>query len=265
MAYDINAALERLEQNLQDLDSARKQVENTVKSSNELRETVSEYVESLTRFRSELLQWEEHLKQLDGGLSAEVHNAFVTLEASCEKISAGFKASTDKTLSKFSEQNTILTERVNELNSLRQELKSAMSEITTIKDTLTNLTKVLAESQQGQDQALANIIGSVAELPVTVKGYTDDVVQQMDERHRAFNQKIEDTISKSESIIQKIDILTVSCNNIQEKCDDIKTSVDNVKQAVIDHNEVLAKSININRWITLAALIILAILYFLIK
>ena len=37
-----------------------------------------------------------------------------------------------------------------------------------------------------QDQALANIIGKVAELPVTVKGYTDDVVQQMDERHRAF-------------------------------------------------------------------------------
>ena len=262
MAYDINAALERLEQNLQNLDSARKQVENTVKSSNELRQTVSEYVESLTRFRSELLQWEEHLKQLESGLSAEVHNAFVTLEASCEKISTGFKVSTDKTLSKFTEQNKILTERVNDLNTLRQELKSSMSEITTIKDILTNLTSVLTASQQDQDQALANIIGKVAELPVTVKGYTDDVVQQMDERHRTFNQKIEESISKTESVIQKIDILTVSCNNIQEKCDDIKASLNELKQFIDNSNASISKSININRWITIIAFVILIILLF---
>ena len=37
MPYDINAALERLEKNLQNLDSARKQVENTVNASNNLR------------------------------------------------------------------------------------------------------------------------------------------------------------------------------------------------------------------------------------
>lgn len=53
------------------------------------------------------------------------------------------------------------------------------------------------------DQALANIIGKVAELPVTVKGYTDDVVQQMDERHRAFSQKLEDAISKADAALQK--------------------------------------------------------------
>ena len=49
MPYDINATLERLEQNLKDLDSARKQVENTVNASNELRQTVSDYVESITK------------------------------------------------------------------------------------------------------------------------------------------------------------------------------------------------------------------------
>ena len=42
MPYDINAALERLEKNLQNLDSARNQDENTVKASAELKSVVRE-------------------------------------------------------------------------------------------------------------------------------------------------------------------------------------------------------------------------------
>ena len=114
MPYDINATLERLEQNLKDLDSARKQVENTVNASNELRQTVSDYVESITNLRNEIIEWEEQLKQSQEGLSTQVQAAFTTLKAACDTISAGFKSSTDKTLSKFSEQTTILTERVKE-------------------------------------------------------------------------------------------------------------------------------------------------------
>lgn len=262
MPYDINATLERLVKNLKDLDSARKQVENTVNASNELRQAVSDYVESITYLRNEIMEWEEQLKQSQVDLSAEVQNAFTTLKASCDTISTGFKSSTDKTLSRFSEQNTILTERVNELNTLRQELKSAMSDITIVKDTLTKMTMVLTESQQGQDQALTNIIGKVAALPVTVKGYTDDVVQQMEERNRAFSQKFEVTISKADAALQKLDSITGACSKVQTTCDNIKGSVDDVKNAVTALNDSLSKSININRWILIAGIIILAILHF---
>ena len=208
------------------------------------------------------MEWEEQLKQSQVDLSAEVQNAFTTLKASCDTISTGFKSSTDKTLSRFSEQNTILTERVNELNTLRQELKSAMSDITIVKDTLAKMTMVLTESQQGQDQALTNIIGKVAALPVTVKGYTDDVVQQMEERNRAFSQKFEVTISKADAALQKLDSITGACSKVQTTCDNIKGSVDDVKNAVTALNDSLSKSININRWILIAGIIILAILHF---
>ena len=40
MTYDINATLERLEQNLKQLDSARKQVETTVQASEGLQNAV---------------------------------------------------------------------------------------------------------------------------------------------------------------------------------------------------------------------------------
>lgn len=46
MTYDINATLERLEQNLKQLDSARKQVENTVQASEGLQNAVAGYVAS---------------------------------------------------------------------------------------------------------------------------------------------------------------------------------------------------------------------------
>lgn len=258
MPYDINTALERLEKNLQNLDSAREQVENTVNASNNLRQIVRDYIESITELRSDLQKWEEQLKQSQDGLSTNVQDVFAALKTSCDTISTEFKFSTNETLNKFSEQNIILTERVDELIILRKELKSAMSEIVTIKDILTELTKVFKKSKENQDQALSNIIGKVVELPVTVKGYTDEVAQQMDERHKVFCQKIDDSITKAEIIIQKLDGLTETCFNVQKNCNDIRKSIDDVKNTAIAHYESLSKSININRWIIIGIIMILA-------
>ena len=47
MAYDVNASLERLEKNLQDISSAREQVQNTVKASSELQGVVKIYVDNI--------------------------------------------------------------------------------------------------------------------------------------------------------------------------------------------------------------------------
>lgn len=54
MAYDINATLERLEQNLKQLDSARKQVETTVQASEELQNAVAGYVASISNYSAPL-------------------------------------------------------------------------------------------------------------------------------------------------------------------------------------------------------------------
>lgn len=262
MPYDINAALERLEKNLQNLDSAREQVENTVNASNNLRQIVRDYIESITELRSDIQEWEEQLKQSQDGLSTRAQDTFAALKTSCDTISAEFKSSTNDTLNKFSEQNIIFTERVDELITLREVFKSSMSEINTIKDILIELSTIFNRSKENQDQALSNIIGRITELPVTVKGYTDGVARQMDERHREFCQKIDDSITKAEIIIQKLDSLTETCDNIQKTCNDVKISIDDVKNTVTVHYESLSKSININRWIIIAGIMILAALHF---
>ena len=54
MTYDINATLERLEQNLKQLDSARKQVETTVQASEGLQNAVAGYVASINSLVKEI-------------------------------------------------------------------------------------------------------------------------------------------------------------------------------------------------------------------
>ena len=265
MPYDINTALERLEKNLQNLDSAREQVENTVNASNNLRQIVRDYIKSITELRSDIQEWEEQLKQSQDGLSTGVQDTFAALKTSCDTISAEFRTSTNDTLNGFSEQNRIFTERVDELITLREVFKSSMSEINTIKDRLIELTTIFNRSRNNQDQALSNIIGRITELPVTVKGYTDEVARQMDERHRDFCKKIDDSIKKAEIVIQKLDSLTERCNNVQKTCNDIKNSIDDVKNTVTIQYENLSKSININQWIIIAGFLILMVLHFLIK
>lgn len=47
MAYDINAALERLENNLAEVESAKKQVEETIATSESLQQIIGRYTNTL--------------------------------------------------------------------------------------------------------------------------------------------------------------------------------------------------------------------------
>ena len=270
MTYDINTALERLTRNLQDLESARTQVENTVDASNELREAVIGYVKSINELYAEIRDWEAYLKVVQNNLSSEITETFVTLKDSCETISVGFKKSTDKTLRELTKQSEELQNRVKELDVLRKDLKGAMTEIGGMKSTLSNLTTVLTKSLQGQDKALADIIGNVSGLPVIVKGYTEDVVQKMDKRHHEFTEKLDFLNEKGKANIEKLDVLISKCDAIQKTgstvqmaCSNIQGAINEVKGAVTDMQITLPKSITLNRWIIIFGIIVLIVLHFL--
>lgn len=56
MAYDINAALERLETNLAEVESAKKQVEETIATSESLQQIIGRYSESLSSKSEEIIE-----------------------------------------------------------------------------------------------------------------------------------------------------------------------------------------------------------------
>lgn len=181
MAYDINATLERLEQNLKQLDSARKQVETTVQASEELQNAGAGYVASINSFVKEIKEWEKQLEGAQVGISEELQISVDKMTSACESITSKFTSSVDASLLKFTEQNNLLAERVKELNALREEIKTTTKEIQTIKESLSAISKDLKDSQKGQDVAIASIKQKVDDLPSKIKEYADSITEKLNQ------------------------------------------------------------------------------------
>lgn len=142
MTYDINATLERLEQNLKQLDSARKQVETTAQASEGLQNAVAGYVASINSLVKEIKEWEKQLEGAQVGISEEVQKSVGEMTSACENITSSFTSSVDASLQEFTEQNNLLSERVEELSALREEIKSTTKEIQTIKSFFLTFPKI---------------------------------------------------------------------------------------------------------------------------
>ena len=226
MAHDINSALERLEANLQNIDSARQQVENTIAASNALQIKVKEYPSSLTEM--------------------------------CDKVketSSNFESKTKDSLQKFVEQNNKLTEHVQNLKSLRDEIVKTSTEIQEVKSLLSQISNDLKNSQKEQDDVLKRIDHGVTELPNKLNSIVDAI----------------NTIS--ESLMKEIDIKEVNIlshiSSLSSLCQNIKSDIDSTNTSLltaIDKTKKdTANAINISRWIVILGFTILAILLVVLK
>ena len=266
MAYDINAALERLEKNLQDLDSARNQVEKAVKASTDLQSVVSEYVSSVKTLCTGLRAWDANLRAHGQSLSHEYESAITRVNSTCteiinsfstavEKSSADFKSKTGSIVEKFTEQNKILTERVQDLNALKEDIKKATTEIQAIKESLSQISKDLRESQGSQDAVLNDIKQKIDAIPTVISTTAEGI-----------NEKLSSLQEKADSISSLLLDVNNLGHEIKSATKQIQLTLNSSTESLLSSLETsktdTAKSININRWITIAAFIILAILHF---
>jgi len=276
----INQALAQLEKDLEGINSARIQVESTVKASTDLQSIVREYVSSVKALCVSLQSWEADLRGREGSLSHEYEMSIQQVSSICNEItssfgtevgktSADFKAKTEPVIDKFSAQIDKLEKHVQELNSLRDEIKKTTGEIESVKETLTQISKDLKDSQDSQDEVLGVIKEHLSELPSTIKGYTDDVLEQINVSKEGLKKILDESApiisaidSKMDALAQSVQNVQTSCNGIQRSCDTINTSLDEAKASIISSQVATAKAININRWIMIAAFIILLIIHF---
>lgn len=266
MAYDINAALERLEKNLQDLDSARNQVEQAVKASTDLQSVVSEYVSSVKTLCVGLQAWEASLRAQGESLSRDYEAAIARVNSTCTEIinsfctvvkqtSTDFKDKTGSIVEKFTEQNKILTERVQELNALKEDIKKATTEIQEIKESLSQISKDLKESQESQDAVLDEIKQKLEAFPTIISTTAESI-----------NEKLSSLQDKADSISSQL----LEVNNLGHEIKSatkqiqltLNSSTESLLSSIESSKKDTAKSININRWITIVAFILLAILHF---
>ncbi len=276
----INQALIQLENDLQKINSAREQVESTVKASTELQKVVGDYVSSVKKLCIGLKSWEEKLSLRGTAMSDDYERAVSQISSSCKTIITTFNSSVEKsinefksksesTVKKFENQNAILTERVQELNKLRDEIKAATTDIQSIKEGISQISKDLKESQNGQNAELNEIKQAVSEIPSTIISNTQSINGMIE----SLNQGLTTDIV---SLQGKADNLNSELSQVKSLCYDIKTAViqlnsnlqsskESLLSAIVESKEITAKSISVNRWITVAAFIILVIVHFILK
>lgn len=266
MAYDINTALEKLEENLKNLDSARKQVETTVKASNDLLSVVSRYTTSVKELCERLKVWEDDLRTRGTELGSEVKQAIAQINNSCGEImtsfstkvngaTSAFESGTKGTLDQFVDQNNKLSKKVEELNSFKSVIENAAKQIDAVKETLEQISKDLKESQEGQDKMLEDIKQIVSSLPDTIQNGLGSVLQAISDLRKTLGDILSQMNGKIDTINGKAD--TLATNIIATKTD--------LTKMVKDTKEEITKSSNTNRIILIVGIIIIVLIQLLLK
>ena len=280
MAHDINAALERLEKNLTDLDSARLQVLNAVNANNELLKMVTLYVSSVRNLATRLQEWSDSLNTRESILGKEIESAISNIDTSCSAIietftsavnesSSDFKDKTEVQITAFTAQNTKFAEKVNELNTLRDQIKTATDEINKVKTNLEDISKELKESQDEQDAELAEIKTMLNALPSTIQNGISSISTAISTSESVLTAALTQIDGIVNSINGKADTLATNIANLASLCQSINSSVsssaNNLTSAMNETKSEIIKASTLNRWLIIAAFIILAILQLVLK
>lgn len=273
MAYDINAALERLEKNLSEVESAKKQVEETIATSESLQQIIGRYSDSLVELNKEITKFIAEVHNYQSLKTSELDSTIKKIMTSCEAVTSKFntdvKTSTDafnakfsETITKFGSENNKLAEQATKLSSLHGALKDATSEIKEIERKLDEIAKNLKDSQAEQDRTLDNIKSSIDDLPANFKSQIDSVSALINNHAKDLNNKADEIKASSESAIQKLDTIISVLSETKTICNGIKSDIAELKKSMDSGLTKVESAINVNRWILIIGLVALVALHF---
>lgn len=236
MEERINQALVQLESDLQSLQSAKEQVEKTVGASAELQKTVGEYVASVKNLCVTMKAWENNLKTRESSLGQDVESSIAAIERTCstlitafntnvDQATTTFQTKTETVLGNFIDENNKLTEQVKSLNGLREQIKKATEDIQLLKDSLSQISQDLKESQDEQDEVLKGIQQKVTNLPSQVHEDSLSVIQAISNSEKTLVDSVNITISKADEIIASIKGLTSNLDGLNTLCQNINSTI----------------------------------------
>lgn len=271
MTYDINASLERLEQNLRDIDSARLQVEKTIMSSNQLQENTTVLVNSMVELLKDISQWKKQLewsqqkdqKTLDGSVD-KIDKSCATiisnLGSSLDKAADDFKTKTSSSLSSLKEENRKLSEQVGKLDQLKTAITKSTGEVTNVKTVLGTLHSELGKSLKAQDATLQEILDKVNSVSPYVKKLIDTMAVKDEERNAKILTEF-DGLSKTLTQMQgEIDYVKKTVNTTQLKISNNTAALDKIDKKLELISQKVSSKVVTNRWLIIICFILLAIM-----
>ena len=236
MEERINQALVQLESDLQSLQSAKEQVEKTVGASVELQKTVGEYVVSVKNLCVTLKTWENNLKTRESALGQDVESSIAAIEQTCSTLITTFETNVGQTtttfqtgtktiLDNFIDENNKLEEQVKSLNGLQEQIKKVTEDIQLLKDSLSQISKDLKDSQDEQDEALNGILLKVTNLPSQVHEESLSVILAMSNSEKTLVDSVNIAISKADEVIASTKVLTSNLDGLNTLCQNINSSI----------------------------------------
>ena len=244
MAYDINLALERLEKNLQDINSAKEQVEDTINASSQLQNVVNGYVASVNAVLQETILLKEEIAKMRVQKVTEIKEAVTSIEASCNTIIAEFKKNSSSILTDFVSQNDRLAKSNEELSAFQTKLEQSIEITSGLKTRQDEISADVHSIHNKLQESTENISKQYGQLSQKVDA---DMTMLTNSMSKEFSRLSERTEELNRAI-------TKNQRDIEELC----------KQISDQHADNL-KNININRWMLIAGILILAALQFIIK
>lgn len=244
MTYDINAALERLEKNLQDISSAKKQVEDTVNASSQLQNVVYSYVASINDVLQETLRLKEEIGKMRNQKVTEIKEAVTSIEVSCNTIIAEFKKETSGILTDFVLQNDKLAKSSEELRTFQTKLEQSIE-----------ITSALKTRQDEISADVLSIHNSLQENTENIFKQYDQLSHKVDASMTVLTNSMNNDFNK---LFKQIEELSRAISKNQ-------MAIEKIGKQISDQHALNLKNININRWILIVGVLILIALQFVIK
>lgn len=273
MAYDINAALERLENNLVEVESAKKQVEETIATSESLQQIIGRYTDTLNAMGKDVSSFIEEIRNYQDINTSELSSVVDALKTSCECVINKFNADVNtaiknfdekitETIVKFGSENEKLQIQINKLNSLKDVLNGATKELNEIGKKVDTLAIGLKNCQSEQDVMLTSIKSEIDVLPSSVKSHAEAIVEEVKSNASDLKTKSEEIIGDVSKAIKKLDNQISVITETKGLCNGIKTDLKNLKGSIDSQFKTMKKAIIINRLIAIIGILTLIVLHF---
>lgn len=248
MAYDINVALERLEKNLQDISSAKQQVEDTVNASSQLQNVVNNYVASINDVLQETLRLKEEIGKMGNQKVTEIKEAVTAIEANCNTIITEFKKDTSDILADFVSQNNKLAKSSEVLNTFKKKIEQSIDMSSDLITKLEHTIEITATLKTKQDKISTDVLSihhSLKESSESISKQCDQLSQRVD----ASRTMLADAMSK------EFRRLFIQTEDIKRNISKNENAIEKLGKQIADQYASNRKSILINRWLILIAIL----------
>lgn len=188
----------------------------------------------------------------------EVKEAVDLVEKLCSDIIGSFRNDTKESLRAFNTENGKLSQAITELQRFQIKLEKSIEVSSSVDTKLDKTSQEVLGLQSTQNE---NFASAAKQLESEMEELAQSISNE--------SQSLSEQLSAIKEQIEKIDALgrdtQALCNQIDSNVSQIQASIEGLQTLMAEQHEETLKNININRWILIAGIVVLATLHFLVK